>query len=116
MVKKCCRRGIVKLKSNFHKRTLSKDGLYIQNKVCREDCYTNISIKIIPKQKDYYLENKDRTKEYPIKNHDKILTRKKIFSNNTYKTHITFYLICRTRSRSFQALRGKIKSISTKKN
>ena len=27
-VKKCSRCGIVTLKSNFHKRTLSKDGLY----------------------------------------------------------------------------------------
>ena len=27
LVKKCYRCGIVKLKSDFHKRTLSKDGL-----------------------------------------------------------------------------------------
>ena len=34
LVKKCCRCGIVKLKSDFHKRILSKVGLYNQCKVC----------------------------------------------------------------------------------
>ena len=34
LVKKCCRCGIVKLKSGFHKRTLSKDGLCNQCKFC----------------------------------------------------------------------------------
>ena len=33
-VKNCCRCGIVKLKSGFHNRTLSKDGLCDQCKVC----------------------------------------------------------------------------------
>ena len=33
-VKKGCRCGIVKLKSDFHKRVLSKDGLCNQCKVC----------------------------------------------------------------------------------
>ena len=28
LVKKCCICGFVKLKSNFHERALSKDGLY----------------------------------------------------------------------------------------
>ena len=28
LFEKCCRCGIVKLKSNFHKRTVSKDGLH----------------------------------------------------------------------------------------
>ena len=112
---KCCRCGIVKLKPIFHKRILSKDGLYNQYQVCREDCYTNNSIKLIPKQKDYHFENRDGTKEYQIKNHDKILTPKKIFSNNRYKTDISFQLICRTRNGIRQALRGKTKSTSTKK-
>ena len=34
LVKKCCRCGIVKFKSDFHKGILSKDGLYNQCKVC----------------------------------------------------------------------------------
>ena len=34
LFKKCCRCGTVKLKSDFHKRTLSKGGLYNQCKVC----------------------------------------------------------------------------------
>ena len=41
----------------------------------------NNSIKIIYKQKDYYLENRDRIKEYQLKSHDRIITRKKIYSN-----------------------------------
>ena len=104
------------LKSNFHKRTLSKDGLYDQCMVCRKEYYMNISIKIIQKQIDSYLENRDRLKEYQLLNHDKIPTRKKIYSNNRYKTDISFRLVCRTRSRIRQDLRRKIKSISIKKN
>ena len=34
LVKKCFRCGIVKLKSDFHKRILSKDALCNQGKVC----------------------------------------------------------------------------------
>ena len=114
LVKKCCRCGIVKLKSFFYKRTLSKDGLYNQYKVCRKEYYMNNSIKLNQKQKDYQLENRVRIKEYQIKNHDKIITRKKIYSNNRYETVISFRLICRTRSRIRQALRGNVKSISTR--
>ena len=51
LVKKCCSCGVVKLTSNFHKRTLSKDGLYNQCKVCRKEYYMNISIILIQKQK-----------------------------------------------------------------
>ena len=54
LFKKCCRCGIVKLKSNFHKRTLSKDALYIQCEVCRKEYYMNKSIKLFRKQKDFF--------------------------------------------------------------
>ena len=67
----------------------------------------NISIKIIQKHKDYYLENRYQIKEeYQLKNHDKTFARKKIYSNNRYKTDNIFRLICRTRSRIRQALQG----------
>ena len=39
----------------------------------------NISNKIIQKQNDLYLENRDRIKEYQLKNHDKFMARKNIF-------------------------------------
>ena len=74
----------------------------------------NISKKIIQKQKDYYLENRDRIKEYQLKNHDRIINRKKIYFNNRYKTDITFRLTHTTRCRIRQSLKGKSKSISTK--
>ena len=59
LVKKCCRCGIVKLKSNFHERNLSKVGLINQSRNCGNEYYMNISIKLIQKQKQFYLENRD---------------------------------------------------------
>ena len=59
LVKKCCRCGILKLKSNFHERSLSKVGLINQSKICGKEYYMNISINSIQKQKQYYLENRD---------------------------------------------------------
>ena len=49
-----------------------------------------------------------------MKNHDRIFSRKKTYSNNRYKTDNNFCLICRTRSRICQALGGKIELFSTK--
>ena len=46
LVKKCSRCGIISLKGNFHKRTLSKDGLYNQCKVCRKEYYNEKFVKI----------------------------------------------------------------------
>ena len=45
LVKKCSRCGIISLRSNFHKRTLSKDGLYNQCKVCRKEYYNEKFVK-----------------------------------------------------------------------
>ena len=50
----------------------------------------NNSIKLIHKQKDYYYENRDRIKEYQVKNHNKIMAQKKIYTNNRYKTDINY--------------------------
>ena len=72
------------------------------------------SNKLIQKQKDYYLDNRDRIKEYQLKNHNKIIAQKRIYSNNKYKSDINFQLICKTRSRIRNALQGKIKSSSTR--
>ena len=49
--------------------------------------------------KDYYLQNRDRIKEYQLKNHNKIIAQKRIYSNKKYKSDIKFQLICKTRSR-----------------
>ena len=41
------------------------------------------------------------------------MTRKRIYSNNKCKSYINFRLICKTRSKNRQALKGKVKSSST---
>ena len=64
------------MKFNFHKNSKKNDSLYIQCKVCRKEYYMKNSIETIQKQKDYYLENRDRLKEYQLKIHDKIIARK----------------------------------------
>ena len=89
-------------------------NLYNQRKVCRKEYYMNNSTKTFQKQKGYYLENRAQLKEYQIKNHDRIITRKKIYFSNSYKTDVSFRLTHITRCRLRQPLNGKSKSISTK--
>ena len=64
--------------------------------------------------KKYCLQNRDRMKEYQLKNHDRFLARRKIYSNNKWKSDKNFRLIGKTRSRLRQTLNRKTKSISTK--
>ena len=112
-MKKCSKCKTISSKCNFNKDVSAKDGLYNQCKVCRKEYYPNSSYKLIQKQKNFYSENRDRIKEYQTKNHNEIMARKKIYSNNKYKTDMNFRLIRKTRSRICQALRGKTKSSST---
>ena len=49
LIKKCSKCAIVKLKSIFHKRSKSSDGLQPQCKNC-----------ILQKQKQYDIENRDK--------------------------------------------------------
>ena len=92
LVKKCSKCGIISLKSNFHKKLKSSDGLQPHCKSC-----------IIQKQRIYDSENRERiiirNKDYRSKHHDKIMAQKKIYSNNRYKTDINFRFICKTRSK-----------------
>ena len=125
LVKKCSGCKNILLKSNFHKDNTRNDGLYNQCKVCKKEYYMKNSIKLIQKQKDYYLDNqdrikqyyldnRDRIKEYQLKNHDKIIAQKRIYSNNKYKSDINFKLIRKTRSRIYKSLKGMTKQSSTK--
>ena len=114
LVKKCSVCKNILLKINFHKNKKSKDGLHPHCVFCRKEYYIKKSIKLVQKQKDYYIQNRDRIKEYQLKNHNKIIAQKKIYSNNKYKSDINFRIICRTRSRIRNALQGKIKSSSTR--
>ena len=101
LVKKCRVCKNILLKSNFHKNKNMSDGFNPQCKLCTKK----------------YIDNQDRLlnkqKLYEKQNRDKINAREKIYLNNRYKTDIIFRLICKTRSRIRQALKGKIKSSST---
>ena len=54
---------------------------------------------------DYYLQNRDRLKDYQIKNHDRITAQKKIYTKIRYKIDINYRLICKTRSRIYETLK-----------
>ena len=79
LIKKCSKGGIVKLKSNFHKKIKSSDGFFSQCKSC-----------VIQKQRIYDCENREkivnRNKDYRLKHDDKIMVQKKIYTNNSHKT------------------------------
>ena len=62
---------------------------------------------------DYYFQNRDRIKEYQLKNHDRIMAQKKIFTNIRYKRDINYRLICKTRSRIYKTLKGMTKQSSS---
>ena len=111
LVKECSECGIVKMKNNFHKKLGSKYGLDPRCVPCMRKCYLDNRARV----KQYYLDNRDRMKEYQLKSYDKILARKKIYSNNRYKRDNNFRLICKTRSRIYQALQGKTLSSSKRK-
>ena len=106
IVKKWCRCGIVKLKSNFHKKLKSSDGLFPQ---CKSF--------VIQKQRIYDSENREkiinRNEDYRLQHHNKIMAVKKIHTNNRYKTDINFRLICKTRSRIYKTLKSLTKQSSS---
>ena len=105
------------------------DGYKTQCKFCIKKCYVDNQDRLVSNQRlydrencdkintrmnDYYLQNRDRIKEHQLKNYDKIIAPKKIYSNIKYISDINFRLIRRTRSRIHKALQGKTKSSSTK--
>ena len=106
LIKKCSKCGIISLKSNFHKNKKYSDGLVSQCKCC-----------LIQKQRIYESENRERinirNKDYQLKNHDRIMAQKKIYTNNRYKTDIDYRLIRKTRSRIYKSLKGMTKQSSS---
>ena len=60
LILKCCKCGIISLKSNFHKNKKSKDGLDPRCIPCMEKYYLDNRDRV----KRYYLDNRDRIKEY----------------------------------------------------
>ena len=98
-LKKCSKCKNILLKSNFHKSKNMCDGLYTQCKVCT---------------KKYYLDNRDRIKEYQLKNGDRINTRTYEYFENRIEKDVNFRLIRNTRRRIHHALNGKSISSSTR--
>ena len=82
LVKKCSNCGIISLKSNFHKKLKSSDGLFSHCKSCVIQKQRLYDIENRDKKREYYQSNRDRIKEYQLKNHDKIIAQKRIYSNN----------------------------------
>ena len=114
LIKKCCRCGIISLKSNFHKNKKSKDELNSICKGCMKNYYLNISIKLIHKQKEYNLKNHDPIKHYKNENREKINDYNRKYIKQRRRTGVNFWLILITRSRIQHALNGKSKSSSTR--
>ena len=104
LVKICSKCGIISFKINFHKNRLTKDGLVSQCKSC-----------VIQKQKQYDIENRDKTKNHGSDNKGKrneyyknrrekdldiklahnirVRTNKVFKSQNVRKTNKTFDLL-----------------------
>ena len=87
--KKCTKCGIEKPLAEFSKRSASKDGHVTQCKSCvreySKQYYKNYQIKPGTKerQKQYYLENKERLKErgkeYRAKNKEKLAEKRSLY-------------------------------------
>ena len=110
LVKKCSKCGNILLKSNFHKKLSSKDGLDPRCVPCWKNyCFDNRG-----RVKRYYLNNQNRLKNYQknffYENKEKI----NLYNKNRIKTDITFRIFRNTRRIIHHALNGKSKSISTR--
>ena len=117
------------LKSNFHKRFKSSDGFHPQCNFWMKQYYVDNKNRLLNKRKFYNKENRDRIKEYQLKNHDKIKDKinnffiknknkfnesLKLYEKNRLKTDVSFRLFRNTRRRIHHALNGKLKSSSTR--
>ena len=96
LIKKCCRCGIISLKSNFHKNKKSKDGLTSHCKVCKNEYNRN-----------YYNKNRDseleRRKKYISQNRGKINE----YVKNKMKTDLNFKLATYMRNRLYKAYKAQ---------
>ena len=98
-VMKSSKCGILTLIRNFHKNTKTNDGFYPQCNLC---------------SKKYYNENLAKIEKNNVDIRDKIITQQNEYKHNKYKTDDNFRLICKTRNRVYQAMKGKSKSSSTR--
>ena len=103
LVKKCCRCGIVSLKSNFHKNKNKKDGLQPQCKLCTKKYYIDNHNRIINKQKFYDKQNRDRKKEYFQQNKNKRYQ----YEKNRRESDLNFKIACNLRSRTSKAFKSQ---------
>ena len=80
LIKKIPKCGNISLKSNFHKRLKSTDGLQSQ---------------CIPCIKTYYLDNRDRIKQYYVDNQDRLLNKQNLYdklSRDKINTRLKEYI------------------------
>ena len=130
--KKCSKCELFFSKSDFHKNKKSSDGLVSQCKFCSKKNYVDNQDRLVSKQgiydhnnrdkihtrmNEYCLQNRDRiinrNKDYQLENHDRIMAQGKIYTNNRYKTDVSYRLICKTRTRIYKSLKGMTKQLSS---
>ena len=103
LVKKCSKCKIISLKSSFHKNKLTKDGYRSACKIC---------------EKNDFLNNRDRTKEYYYNNRDQLLDKMKnynklnrekinVYEKNQRKIDFNFKLAHNIRVRTRQAFKSE---------
>ena len=110
LVKKCCRCKNILLKSNFYKNKTKRDG-YASDCICCRKQYYNENRQ---KTKKYYEEHRDKIKKYYNENQDRI---RKYRSDNKDKINerfrkrkdsdLNFKLACNLRSRTSMAFKSQ---------
>ena len=118
LIKKCPKCGIISLKSNFHKRMLSIDGLDPRCKFCEKALYLDKRDRLLNKQNFYSKENSDRIKQYNKQKCDQLndyhkkynkqnRSRTNIYEKNRKKTDLNCKLACNLRSRTSSAFESQ---------
>ena len=96
LVKKCCMCKNISLKSNFNRKTISKDGLQAYCISCQKEY-----------RKKYYLDNhsqiNEHHKRYKEQNREKI----RLYENNWRKTDLKFKIACNLRTRTSSAFKSQ---------
>ena len=111
LIKKCCRCGIISLKSNFHENKKSSDVLFSQCKSCviqKQRIYDHKNRdKIHARMNDYYLKNHDQINEYNKKYKKENRNKINFYKKNRRDLDLNFKLACNLRSRTSIAFKSQ---------
>ena len=113
-LKKCSKCKMNCLKSNFHERSRSKNGLRSICKNCVKEYYFKNYDKIIQKTKDWNKNNPEKVKQNNKKYIEQNREKRNIYLKNKRETDVNFRLISNTRNRIYKSLKGMIKQSSTR--